>query len=51
MVLDGPINGLWLPADVDQALVPSLSRGDIVIITIWVATRARASAKRSRPQA
>ena len=32
MVLDGPINGLWLPADVDQALVPTLSRGDIVII-------------------
>jgi transposase len=32
MVLDGPINGLWLPAYVDQALVPTLSRGDIVII-------------------
>ena len=31
-VLDGPINGLWFQAYVDQVLVPTLSRGDIVII-------------------
>lgn len=32
MVLDGPINGLWFQAYVDQVLVPTLSRGDIVIM-------------------
>jgi transposase len=32
MVLDGPINGLWFQAYVDQVLAPSLSPGDIVIM-------------------
>ena len=32
MVLDGPINGVWFQADVDQVLVPSLSPGDIVMM-------------------
>ena len=32
MVLDGPINGLWFQAYVDQVLVPTLSPGDIVIM-------------------
>jgi transposase len=32
MVLDGPINGVWFQAYVDQVLVPALSPGDIVIM-------------------
>jgi transposase len=32
MVLDGPINGLWFQAYVEQVLVPTLSPGDIVIM-------------------
>ena len=32
MVLDGPINGDWFEAYVDQVLVPDLRRGDIVIM-------------------
>jgi transposase len=32
MVLDGPINGLWFQAYVDQVLVPTLRRGDIVVM-------------------
>jgi hypothetical protein len=32
MVLDGPINGVWFQAYVDQVLVPTLARGDIVIM-------------------
>ena len=32
MVLDGPINGQWLQAYVDQVLVPELEPGDIVIM-------------------
>ena len=32
MVLDGPINGLWFQAYVDQVLVPTLSPGDVVIM-------------------
>jgi transposase len=32
MVLDGPINGLWFQAYVDQVLVPTLSAGDIVVM-------------------
>jgi transposase len=32
MVLDGPINGAWFQAYVDQVLVPTLSPGDIVIM-------------------
>jgi transposase len=32
MVLDGPINGEWFEAYVDQVLVPELRRGDIVIM-------------------
>jgi len=31
-VLDGPINGLWFNAYVEQVLVPTLSPGDIVIM-------------------
>jgi transposase len=32
MVLDGPINGQWFQAYVDQVLVPTLSLGDIVVM-------------------
>ena len=32
MVLDGPINGVWFQAYVDQVLVPTLSPGDVVIM-------------------
>ena len=32
MVLDGPINGVWFQAYVDQVLVPELRPGDIVIM-------------------
>jgi transposase len=32
MVLDGPINGRWFQAYVDQVLVPTLSEGDIVVM-------------------
>lgn len=32
MVLDGPVNGQWFQACVDQVLVPTLSRDDIVIM-------------------
>jgi transposase len=31
-VLDGPINGLWFQAYVDQVLVPTLGKGDIVVM-------------------
>ncbi len=32
MVLDGPINGVWFQAYLDQVLVPTLSPGDVVIM-------------------
>jgi transposase len=32
MVLDGPINGQWFQAYVDQVLIPTLSPGDIVVM-------------------
>jgi len=32
LVLDGPINGLWFQAYVDQVLVPTLRKGDIVVM-------------------
>jgi transposase len=32
MVLNGPINGQWFQAYVDQVLVPTLSPGDIVVM-------------------
>lgn len=32
MVLDGPINGAWFLAYVEQVLVPTLKVGDIVVI-------------------
>lgn len=32
MVLDGPINGRWFQAYVDQVLIPELRQGDIVIM-------------------
>ena len=32
MVLDGPINGVWFQAYVDQVLVPELKPGDIVVM-------------------
>lgn len=32
MVLDGPINGAWFEAYVEQVLVPTLSAGDVVIM-------------------
>ena len=32
MVLDGPINGVWFQAYVDQVLVPTLAPSDIVVM-------------------
>jgi transposase len=32
MVLDGPINGAWFLAWVDQVLLPTLSPGDVVVL-------------------
>ncbi len=32
MVLDGPINGVWFQAYIDQVLIPTLAPGDIVIM-------------------
>jgi transposase len=32
MVLDGPINGVWFQAYIEQVLVPELKPGDIVIM-------------------
>ena len=32
MVLDGPINGVWFQAYIDQVLVPTLAPGDIVVM-------------------
>ena len=32
MVLDGPVNGVWFQAYVDQVLVPTLSPRDVVIM-------------------
>jgi len=32
MVLDGSINGQWFQAYVDQVLVPTLRKGDIVVM-------------------
>ena len=32
MVLDGPINGGWFEAYVEQVLVPTLDAGDVVIM-------------------
>ena len=32
MVLDGPINGVWFQAYVDQVLVPTLSPGEVVVM-------------------
>ena len=32
MVLDGPINGVWFQAYVDQVLIPELRAGDIVVM-------------------
>jgi transposase len=32
MVLDGPINGAWFEAYVEQVLVPTLNAGDVVIM-------------------
>ena len=46
MVLDGPINGVWFQAYVDQVLVPTLSPGDIVIMDIRFAPSGRSSMMR-----
>ncbi len=35
MVLDGPINGVWFQAYVDQVLVPTLRKGDIVVMDMY----------------
>ncbi len=32
LVIDGPINGEWFEANVDQVLVPTLKPGDVVIL-------------------
>ncbi len=47
-VLDGPINGAWFQAYVEQVLVPALSPGDVVILDKTLAvTRARLSGRHS----
>lgn len=51
MVLDGPINGDWFEAYVQQVLVPDLGRGDVVIMDTCPATSAPTSARLSRPSA
>jgi transposase len=32
LALDGPINGVWFQAYIDQVLVPTLTPGDIVVM-------------------
>ncbi len=51
MVLDGPMTGVAFLAYVEQVLVPSLRRGDVVIMTICPHTAALPSAPPSKPQA
>lgn len=47
-VIDGPISGETFTAYVEQFLVPILTRGDIVIMTISGPIRGPPSAPRSR---
>ena len=49
IVLDGPINGEAFQAYVDQALVPTLRSGDIVVMDNLGMHKAGASARPSRP--
>ena len=51
MVLDGPMNGEAFLAYVEQALVPELRPGDIVIMDNLPLTRSMASDRRSKPLA
>ena len=44
LVIDGPINGETFVAYVEQALVPTLREGDIVVLDNLGSQRARASA-------
>ena len=48
MVLDGPINGDWFEAYVDQVLVPELRPGDIVIMDNPVEPQAHLGARADR---
>ena len=43
MVLDGPMTGVWFLAYVEQVLVPTLNRGDIVILDNLPAHKASAT--------
>lgn len=47
IVFDQPINGETFKAYVEQALVPTLTPGDVVVLDNLAATRARPSARRS----
>jgi DDE superfamily endonuclease len=49
-VFDDAINGERFQAYVEQALAPTLSCGDVIIMDNLPPTRSRASAKRSRPR-
>ena len=44
MVLDGPINGAWFETYVGQVLVPTLKKGDVVIMDN-LSSHKRASAR------
>ena len=44
MVLDGPINGAWFETYVEQVLVPTLKKGDVVIMDN-LSSHKRASAR------
>lgn len=43
MVLDGPMNGDWFTAYVEQVLAPTLRRGDVVILDNLPAHKVRAA--------
>lgn len=51
MLIDGPMNGDAFLAYVRQVLVPTLRPGDVAIMDISAATRARRSARPSKQQA
>ena len=50
-VFDGPINGERFLAYVEQFLVPTLKRNDIVVVYISDRTKEKPCEMRSRPQA
>ena len=51
LVLDGPMTGEIFLAYVDQFLVPTLTKGDVVVLDNPPPTRSQACARRSGPKA